>query len=36
MLMRHVQDFWGDWPLEKRMDPVLKMEILKSQTNSIH
>ncbi|KFY94711.1 hypothetical protein V500_03105 [Pseudogymnoascus sp. VKM F-4518 (FW-2643)] len=35
-LMKHVQDFWGDWPLEKRMDPVLKMEILKSQTNSIH
>jgi len=27
-LMKHVQDFWGDWPLEKRMDPVLKMEII--------
>jgi hypothetical protein len=27
--MKHVQDFWADWPLEKRMDPVLKMEIVK-------
>lgn len=28
-LIRHVQDFWGDWPLEKRMDPVLQMEIVR-------
>ncbi|TVY34364.1 Anhydro-N-acetylmuramic acid kinase [Lachnellula occidentalis] len=28
-LMKHVQDFWGNWPLEKRMDPVLEMEIVK-------
>ena len=27
-LMKHVQDFWGEYPLEKRMDPVLKMEIV--------
>ena len=30
-LMKHVQDFWADWPLEKRMDPVLKMEIVKPE-----
>ena len=30
-LMKHVQDFWGEWPLEKRMDPVLKMEIVKQE-----
>ena len=27
-LMKHVQDFWSDWPLEKRVDPVLKIEIV--------
>jgi hypothetical protein len=27
-LMKHVQDFWGDYPIEKRMDPVLEMEIV--------
>ncbi|PMD32502.1 UPF0075-domain-containing protein [Hyaloscypha variabilis F] len=33
-LLKHVQDFWGDWPLEKRMDPVLKMEIVKKDDGS--
>jgi 1,6-anhydro-N-acetylmuramate kinase len=33
-LMKHVQDFWGDWPLGKRMDPVLKMEIVRDTSNS--
>ena len=28
-LMKHVQDFWGNYPLEKRMDPVLQMDILR-------
>jgi 1,6-anhydro-N-acetylmuramate kinase len=32
-LIKHVQDFWGDWPLEKRMDPVLKMDIVRDVTN---
>ena len=27
-LMRHVQDFWATYPLERRMDPVLEMEIV--------
>jgi 1,6-anhydro-N-acetylmuramate kinase len=27
-LMKHVQDFWGDWPLEKRMDPVLSLQVV--------
>jgi 1,6-anhydro-N-acetylmuramate kinase len=27
-LLKHIQDFWGEYPLEKRMDPVLKMEIV--------
>jgi 1,6-anhydro-N-acetylmuramate kinase len=29
-LMKHVQDFWGDFPLERRMDPVLKMEVVRN------
>jgi len=28
-VMKHVQDFWGDYPLEKRMHPVLQMEIMR-------
>jgi 1,6-anhydro-N-acetylmuramate kinase len=32
-LMKQVQDFWGDWPLENRMDPVLKMEIVREVSN---
>lgn len=28
-LLKHVQDFWGDWPFEKRMEPVLQMEIVR-------
>lgn len=27
-LMKHVQDFWGTYPLEKRMHPVLAMEVV--------
>lgn len=27
-LLQHVQRFWGDYPLEKRMNPVLKMVIV--------
>jgi 1,6-anhydro-N-acetylmuramate kinase len=27
-LMKKVQEFWADWPIEKRMDPVLQMEIV--------
>ncbi|KAK5196082.1 hypothetical protein LTR99_008109 [Exophiala xenobiotica] len=30
-LMKHVQDFWANTPLEKRMDPVLKMDIVQQQ-----
>lgn len=29
-LMKHVQEFWGNHPLESRMNPVLKMDIVKS------
>lgn len=29
-LLKHVQDFWGNYPLESRMDPVLKMDIVKT------
>ena len=32
-LMKHVQDFWGNYPLEKRMDPVLEMEIVRPTAN---
>ncbi|KAK4947516.1 hypothetical protein LTR10_013461 [Elasticomyces elasticus] len=32
-LMKHVQDFWGNYPLERRMDPVLQMEIVRPTTN---
>lgn len=32
-LMKHVQDFWGNYPLERRMDPVLEMEIVRAVTN---
>ena len=32
-LMKHVQDFWGDFPLERRMDPVLKMQIVSASSN---
>lgn len=28
-LMKHVQDFWGTYPLEKRMNPVLEMEVVR-------
>jgi len=34
-LMKHVQDFWGNWPLEKRMDPVLKLEIVRQSANGV-
>ncbi|CCX05394.1 Anhydro-N-acetylmuramic acid kinase [Pyronema domesticum] len=27
-LMKHVQDFWGEYPIEKRMNPVLEMEVV--------
>lgn len=33
-LMRHVQEFWADWPLERRVDPVLKMEILRNDATA--
>ncbi|KAF8541144.1 hypothetical protein BDD12DRAFT_879318 [Trichophaea hybrida] len=29
MLLKHVQEFWGEYPIEKRMDPVLDMEIVR-------
>lgn len=32
-VMKHVQDFWSNYPLEKRMDPVLQMEILRPTTD---
>ena len=32
-LMKHVQDFWADYPLENRMDPVLEMKILRPSTD---
>ena len=32
-LMKHVQDFWGNFPLERRMDPVLEMEIVRGTAN---
>ncbi len=33
-LMKHVRDFWGDFPLERRMYPVLKMELVRfTETN---
>jgi hypothetical protein len=27
-ILRHVQDFWGDYPLEKRISPVRKMIVV--------
>lgn len=27
-ILKHVQEFWGDYPLEKRMNPVRKMIIV--------
>jgi 1,6-anhydro-N-acetylmuramate kinase len=27
-LMKHVQDFWGDLPLERRMEPVMEMQVV--------
>ena len=35
-VLKHVQDFWGDYPLGKRMDPVLQMEIVTSGGNGVH
>ncbi|KAI9879516.1 MAG: hypothetical protein M1830_008308 [Pleopsidium flavum] len=33
-LLQHLQRFWGDYPLEKRMNPVLKMVIVpRGETN---
>jgi 1,6-anhydro-N-acetylmuramate kinase len=32
-LLKHVQDFWGDYPIEKRMDPVLEMNIVQKNIN---
>ena len=32
-LMKHVHDFWGTYPLERRMDPVLEMEIVRGTVN---
>ena len=32
-LMKHVQDFWGNYPLIRRMDPVLQMEIVANGSN---
>lgn len=34
--MKHVQDFWGNHPIERRMDPVLQMEIVRSAANGVH
>lgn len=33
-LLKHVQEFWGQWPLERRMDPVMVMEIVKNTGNT--
>ena len=27
-ILKHVHDFWGDYPLEKRMDPIKKMIVV--------
>ncbi|ETN41522.1 uncharacterized protein HMPREF1541_03458 [Cyphellophora europaea CBS 101466] len=35
-LMKHVQDFWGTYPLERRMDPVLEMEVLRASEAEGH
>lgn len=32
-LMKHVQDFWGTYPLERRMDPVREMKIVRATAN---
>ena len=32
-LMKHVQDFWGNYPLIRRMEPVLQMEIVGTGAN---
>jgi hypothetical protein len=35
-LMKHVQKFWGNYPLEKRMDPVLQMDVVRSDANAVN
>jgi 1,6-anhydro-N-acetylmuramate kinase len=33
-ILKHVQEFWGDYPLEKRMDPVKKTIVVPYQGKS--
>ena len=35
-VLKHVQDFWGSYPLEKRMEPTLRMEIVRERSNGVN